>query len=137
MATMQTRRRFLTTVSLAGAAGLLRTPPSLAAEGPLETTTVRLAKRGLCNSPEYVAEELLRAEGFAEIRYIDTPGAATAEAVAQTRWISAWVMPRISSPQSTPVNRSSCWPAFTSAASNCSRGKASAASPTSKAKTSA
>jgi NitT/TauT family transport system substrate-binding protein len=83
MPMMQTRRRFLTTLSLAGAAGLLRTPPSLAAEGPLETTTVRLAKRGLCNAPEYVAEELLRAEGFAEIRYINTPGAATAEAVAQ------------------------------------------------------
>ena len=32
----QTRRRFLTTLSLAGAAGLLREPPSLAAEGTLE-----------------------------------------------------------------------------------------------------
>ena len=36
----QTRRRFLTTLSMAGAAGLVR--PAAAAEGPLETTTVRL-----------------------------------------------------------------------------------------------
>jgi hypothetical protein len=36
MSTMQSRRRFLTTLSLAGAAGLLRAPPALAAEGPLD-----------------------------------------------------------------------------------------------------
>jgi NitT/TauT family transport system substrate-binding protein len=73
----------MTGLSLAGAAGLLHVPALQAAEGPLETTTVRLAKRGLCNAPEYVAEELLRAEGFTEIRYIDTPGATTSEAIAQ------------------------------------------------------
>jgi len=83
MPVLQTRRRFLTTVSLAGAAGLLHAPVLQAAEEPLETTTVRLAKRGLCNAPEYVAEELLRAEGFTEIRYINIPGATTSEAIAQ------------------------------------------------------
>ena len=41
---MYTRRRFLTTVSLAGAAGLLRPPSALAAEETLETTTIRMAK---------------------------------------------------------------------------------------------
>ena len=67
----QTRRRFLTTLSLAGAAGLVRAPPALAAEGALETTTVRLAKiAGICLAPQYVAEELLRAEGFTDIRYV-------------------------------------------------------------------
>ena len=65
----QTRRRFLTTMSLAGAAGLLRTPLGLAAEGPLETTSVRILKPALCVSTLYVAEELLRAEGFTDIRY--------------------------------------------------------------------
>ena len=61
----QTRRRFLTTLSLAGAAGLVRAPRALAAEGPLETTTVRIVKSpGICLAPQYVAEELLRAEGF-------------------------------------------------------------------------
>jgi len=83
MPLMQTRRCFLTTLSLAGAAGLLRWPAASAAEGMLETTTVQLAKRSLCNAPEYVAEELLRAEGFTEIRFIDTPVPDTANWVAQ------------------------------------------------------
>jgi NitT/TauT family transport system substrate-binding protein len=67
----QTRRRFLTTISLAGAAGLIRAPRALAAEGALETTTVRLPKiSSICVAPQYVAEELLRAEGFTDIRYV-------------------------------------------------------------------
>ena len=66
-----TRRRFLTTMSLAGAASVLRAPLGLAAEGPLETTTVRIAKGALCLSSLYIAEEMLRAEGFTEIRYIE------------------------------------------------------------------
>src|SRR6516225_9266888 len=67
----QTRRRFLTTLSMAGAAGLLRPPRALAAEGALETTTVRLQTPGLCVAPVYLAEALLRAEGFTDIRYDD------------------------------------------------------------------
>jgi NitT/TauT family transport system substrate-binding protein len=75
---IQTRRRFLTSLSLAGAAGLIRTPRSLADEGPLETTSVRFMRTpSLCHAPQFVAEELLRAEGFSEIRYID--GASSAE----------------------------------------------------------
>jgi NitT/TauT family transport system substrate-binding protein len=74
----QTRRRFLSTLSLAGTAGLLHAPRALAAEGTLETTSVRLAgSPGLCTAPQYVAEELLRAEGFADIRYVDRPAGAT------------------------------------------------------------
>ena len=45
MPLMQSRRRFLTTLSMAGAAGFLRTPPALAGEGPLETTTVPVGQR--------------------------------------------------------------------------------------------
>jgi NitT/TauT family transport system substrate-binding protein len=67
------RRQFVTTLSLAGAAGLLRVPRVLASEGALETTTVRLQKPGLCVSSLYIAEELLRAEGFSDIRYVDAP----------------------------------------------------------------
>jgi NitT/TauT family transport system substrate-binding protein len=78
MTLMQTRRRFLTTLSLAGAASLVRAPGALAAEGALETTTVRITKSAaLCVAPQYVAEELLRAEGFTEIRYVDGPPGAT------------------------------------------------------------
>jgi NitT/TauT family transport system substrate-binding protein len=70
----QTRRRFLATLALAGAAGLVRPRPALAAEGALETTTVRLAKsESICIAPEDVAEELLRAEGFTDIRYVPLP----------------------------------------------------------------
>jgi NitT/TauT family transport system substrate-binding protein len=83
MLTTQTRRQFLTTISLAGVVGFLRASPALAAEGPLETTTLRIANRhSLCNAPQHVAEELLRAEGFTEIRYVETATAATAGAIA-------------------------------------------------------
>ena len=72
MALIQTRRGFLGGVAAAGAAGLIRAPQAAAAEGPLETTTVRLQKPALCVSSLYIAEELLRAEGFTDIRYVDT-----------------------------------------------------------------
>jgi NitT/TauT family transport system substrate-binding protein len=84
MQTTQSRRRFLTTLSLAGAASLLRVPRSLAAEGALETTTVRFPKPPvICIAPQYVAEELLRAEGFTDIRYIEASQPGTSEAVAR------------------------------------------------------
>jgi NitT/TauT family transport system substrate-binding protein len=86
MPMMQTRGRFLTTLSLAGAASLLRVPPALAAEEALETTAVRLPKvLGVCVSPQYVAEELLRAEGFTDIVYVETPAAAVPKAIARGR----------------------------------------------------
>jgi NitT/TauT family transport system substrate-binding protein len=81
--TTQTRRQFLTNLSLAGAAGILA-PQVLAAEGPLETTTVRLPKPpGLCIAPGYVAEELLRAERFTDVRYVPTATAIPIEALAR------------------------------------------------------
>jgi NitT/TauT family transport system substrate-binding protein len=84
MPTTQSRRRFLTTASLAGAVGLLRAPQSLAAEGALETATVRLSKNpGICLAPQYVAEELLRTEGFTDIRYVETPAATVPEAIGR------------------------------------------------------
>jgi NitT/TauT family transport system substrate-binding protein len=78
MPIIQNRRDFLTTLSLAGAASLVRAPPSPAAEGSLETTTVRLAKNeGICLAPQYIAEELLRAEGFTDVRYVHVPESST------------------------------------------------------------
>jgi NitT/TauT family transport system substrate-binding protein len=72
MTMLQTRRRVLATTALAATA-LLRTP-ALAAEGPPETTSVRITKvPGICLASQYVAEELLRAEGFTQIQYVDTP----------------------------------------------------------------
>jgi len=77
MSQAQTRRSFLSMTALAGAAGLL-SPPALGTEERLETTTVRFQKSPLCKpSIFYIAEEMLRAEGFTEIRYIDAPEAGS------------------------------------------------------------
>src|SRR5215469_2394307 len=84
MPIMQTRRRVLTTLSLAGAAGLLGARQALAAGTGLETTTVRIANlQGICIAPQYVAEELLRAEGFTDVRYVRlAPTQNTPEGIA-------------------------------------------------------
>jgi len=85
MPIMQTRRRFLTGLSFAGAAGLIGASPTLAAEEPPETTAVRLVRDpGVCLAPQYAAEELLRAEGLTEIRYLEAPSDAdTAQMIAR------------------------------------------------------
>jgi NitT/TauT family transport system substrate-binding protein len=68
----QSRRRFLATLSSAGAASLIGASNSSAQEAPPETTTIRLSKiSGICIAPQYVAEELLKSEGFADVQYID------------------------------------------------------------------
>ena len=73
MKTMQTRRRFLTTAVGAVAAGLAGTPRALAREGAPETTSVTFTRTpALCTAPQFTVEELLRAEGFTEIRYVET-----------------------------------------------------------------
>jgi NitT/TauT family transport system substrate-binding protein len=87
MPNTQTRRGFLTTLSGAGAVGLLRAPRVLAAEGPLETTSVRFFKSSLiCSAaPQFAAEELLRAEGFKEIAYIEAARNELPQAFADGR----------------------------------------------------
>jgi NitT/TauT family transport system substrate-binding protein len=83
---MYTRRRFLTTLSVAGAAGLVCAPRVRAAEGLLETTAVRLVRDpGICLAPQYAAEELLRAEGLTDIRYVEAASDAdTAQMIARS-----------------------------------------------------
>jgi NitT/TauT family transport system substrate-binding protein len=73
MQIVQSRRRFLASASLAGAAGLVGLPRSPHAEPPPETTTIRLEKifGAICQAPEFVAGELLRAEGFTDVRYVE------------------------------------------------------------------
>jgi NitT/TauT family transport system substrate-binding protein len=73
MPAVQNRRHFLATLSSSGALSLIGAAKSIAQEAPPETTAVRLAKiNGICIAPQYVAEELLRAEGFTDIRYVAT-----------------------------------------------------------------
>ena len=67
------RREFMTGLTLAGSAGWLgMRPPAVAAEPPPETTTLRLFKFPIaCFAPYYLAEELLRAEGFTDVQYVN------------------------------------------------------------------
>src|SRR5207302_9600233 len=83
----QTRRRFLITLSLAGAARLVQGPRALAAEGPLETTTVRLMRApAICHAPQFVAKELLYAEGFTDVRFVDAASSAEVnDAIAHSK----------------------------------------------------
>ena len=82
--TTQTRRQFMTTLSLAGAAAFTGALPLQAAEGPPEISTVRFVKiPGDCLAPQYIGEELLRGEGFTDIRYVEKPGNALPESIAR------------------------------------------------------
>jgi NitT/TauT family transport system substrate-binding protein len=71
---IQSRRRFLTNATLAGAAGLGgfgSWGKALAAEPPPEITTIRFEKDPtVCIAPQ-VFQQLLHAEGFTDIRYVD------------------------------------------------------------------
>jgi len=79
MATMQTRRRVLGGVVMAASAAVLPLRGAAALEPPPETTTLRLSKHPvICFAPQYVAEQLLRAEGFTDVRYVDLPIPAVA-----------------------------------------------------------
>src|SRR6516165_160171 len=85
MRMIQTRRCFLSTLSSLGAASLIGSQKSVAQESPPETSTVRLAKiPGICIAPQYIADDLLRAEGFTDIRYVATnPGIPAALSLAR------------------------------------------------------
>src|SRR5215831_4589550 len=73
MLRMATRRRFLSGAALAGAAGLLSPRRGWADEPALETTIVRIGRQPvICFAPQYVCEALLRADGFTDVRYVDT-----------------------------------------------------------------
>jgi NitT/TauT family transport system substrate-binding protein len=72
MQVIQSRRDFLTGAASAAAAGVLGAPTALADEGPPEVTTIRLSylPAYACVTPHSIAEQLLRAEGFVEVRYL-------------------------------------------------------------------
>ena len=68
-----TRRAFVRTAGLASAGSLLGLRESVAAEPALETRTLRIVQApGICFAPQYVVEELLRAEGFSDVQYVAT-----------------------------------------------------------------
>ncbi len=73
MTNLQNRRRFLAGLSAAGATGFVGSAQPARAEPPPETTRLRLPKiPSVCMAPQYVAEDLLHAEGFTEVTYVET-----------------------------------------------------------------
>jgi|SRR6516225_7933239 NitT/TauT family transport system substrate-binding protein len=85
MQIVQTRRCFLSGAALAGAAMLAARRGS--AEPDLETTSVRLAKMPvICFAPQFVCEDLLRMEGFTDIRYVDTKPSAVGKDLAEGKF---------------------------------------------------
>jgi len=72
MPIIRTRRQFLTGLSMTCTAAVFGARPAPAGERELETDSVRIfANRpGICVAPQYIAEPLLRAEGFTDIRFV-------------------------------------------------------------------
>ena len=70
------RRDFLSAAALTGAGAWFGWPStSDAADPPLETTRIRLLRNpAICFAPLYVAEELLRSEGFTDVQYVQGSG---------------------------------------------------------------
>jgi NitT/TauT family transport system substrate-binding protein len=83
------RRNFIVKASALGTASLLGLPRPAVAEPPPETTTIRIVNWDagfVCVAPQWVAQELLRLEGFTDIRYVDfTEADALREEAANTQ----------------------------------------------------
>jgi NitT/TauT family transport system substrate-binding protein len=82
------RRDVLHVLAGSGVAALLGLRPGRAdADPPPETTRLRLLKTAtMCWAPQYVAEELLKAEGFTDVTYVDAPvGVAVSSFLSRDR----------------------------------------------------
>ncbi len=89
------RRQFLRSGAMLGASaagmGLLSAcgiaPAQLGSQSDtLETTTIRLIKStSICLAPIYLAEDLLKTEGFTTIEYVDIPSGNVVEALASSQ----------------------------------------------------
>jgi NitT/TauT family transport system substrate-binding protein len=90
------RRDFLVRTSSLAATGLLGSYAQIAAaEAPPETTKIRLVHApALCFAPQYIAEDLLRMEGFTDIKYHPLGTRLGPQALADGRAdISLWNTP--------------------------------------------
>jgi NitT/TauT family transport system substrate-binding protein len=104
MQVRQNRRDFLASASLAAAAGVLGGGAPLANEPPPETTRLRLIHDpSICTAPNYIADELLRAEGFTDIRYLRTVSGGDAVARGEADFnvdTGAWIVSRLDARES-------------------------------------
>jgi len=74
--------RGLTAATAVGLAGVNVRPAG--AEPPPETTRIRIAKvPAICLAPMYVAEEMLRSEGFTDVQYVEMDLPQIANSVAE------------------------------------------------------
>src|SRR6516165_9866717 len=74
MPTNHTRRRLIGTAASAGFACMLPPVGARAVEPSLETTTIKLPRDpAICTMPQMITEQLLQAEGFTEIHFVDEP----------------------------------------------------------------
>jgi NitT/TauT family transport system substrate-binding protein len=75
------RRAFVKTALAAAGAGLLgHARRGFAADPPPETTTLRIGhSQSLCAAPQFVAEDLLRGEGFTSVKYVKSADMGTAQ----------------------------------------------------------
>ena len=75
MPIVHSRRRFLTDLAFAGTAGTFAGVAAAVLHGGAspEVTTIRLEKFPItCIAPQFVAEELLRVEGFTDVQYVES-----------------------------------------------------------------
>jgi NitT/TauT family transport system substrate-binding protein len=78
------RRRFLTGAAAVCASTLFPHARASAAERPPETTRIRLLRGpAICHTPQFIAEDFLRAEGFRDVRYVEQEQVRGASAIAQ------------------------------------------------------
>ena len=81
-----TRRMFLDRLAVAGTASLLgaRSEYAAAADAPPETKRLRIGQSptGTCWAPQYLAAEMLRAEGFSDLRYVPADAGQVYKAIA-------------------------------------------------------
>ena len=80
------RRTFMSTASALSAASLLGVPLRVSAEPPPEVKRIRLSHfPAICLTPNYLAEELLRSEGFGQVEYVDGTTTGSSEGIGARR----------------------------------------------------
>ena len=106
------RREFLTNLAVAASTALLGfRSDAFAAEPPPETRRIRIPQiASTCRSPEWIAEELLRAEGFTDVQYVPLRGDPGVEqALASGGRRSAGILRPRSFCGWRPATPSLCW----------------------------
>jgi NitT/TauT family transport system substrate-binding protein len=114
------RRGFLAAASAFGVTSALAFPRIAATAPSLETTRIRVVyAKGMCQAPVYIAKELLPAEGFTDIEYVEVTGGTGSGAVAAGRadfamWDFPGTIPLLDESQGHPIVvlagvHSGCW----------------------------